>query len=238
MLLGLTTVAGAAWANNASLKIAVAANFRTTLAQLVALYQQHHSQEIEISSASTGVLFAQISRGAPFDLFLSADAVRAQMLAKQLNNGQRTHAYALGRLALWCPAGLKHFSPVELKRFAYANPKVAPYGAAAQQALARLPFFRQAKTIKANNVAQVLSYVETGNVDCGFVALSLLLTRQNSLNWQEIPSDWYTPVEQHLLIIKPDNSIAVHFAEFLLGSKGQQAIAKAGYYPGVRDESQ
>lgn len=231
----LAFIANSSVANSQSdtLKVAVAANFRTTLEQLIERYQQQSSQKIAISSASTGVLYAQISRGAPFDLFLSADKDRTQKLALTLANGQQSQPYANGRLALWCPAGLDDFVPKSLKRFAYANPKVAPYGIATDEVLKQLPSFKQAKSIKANNVAQVLKYVETGNVDCGFIALSLLLSWPSAENWQAIPSEWHAPVEQHLLIVRPENTAAVAFAEFLLGPEGQQVIAQAGYYPGV-----
>ena len=128
---------------HAEVKVAVAANFKPTLVTLIDEYTRMHPRaDIRVSSASTGVLYAQINRGAPFDIFLSADSDRPKQLEKSgLVEANTRKNYALGQLVLW----RKGFSSVNAEslntltgKLAIANPKLAPFGLAAKQAMQKL----------------------------------------------------------------------------------------------------
>ncbi|MDF2177019.1 molybdate ABC transporter substrate-binding protein [Aliiglaciecola sp. CAU 1673] len=126
------------------LQVAVASNFKNTLSELVVLFEQCHGQKVVLSSGASGKQYAQIRQGASFDAFFAADSERPKLL--ELNGHVVTNSrftYALGRLALWTkkpelmPLGYQSLE-AGYQRLAIANPKLAPYGQAAQQALVRL----------------------------------------------------------------------------------------------------
>ena len=125
------------------------------------------------------MLYAQISNGAPFDIFLSADSERAKKIenSKQGISGSR-FTYAQGQLAFWQPNTVIVDKQTLLSykgRIAIANPKLAPYGVAAKQALVHFHLWDKLSYIKGANVAQTYQFIDSGNIDAGFVAYSLLL---------------------------------------------------------------
>ncbi|WP_339769875.1 molybdate ABC transporter substrate-binding protein [uncultured Paraglaciecola sp.] len=228
---------------NAQVNVAVAANFRPTLELLVDAYKkQHPKADIHLSTASTGVLYAQIERGAPFDIFLSADSLRPKTLentGKVILGTRKT--YALGQLVLW----MKGRSSINARslsllsgKLAMANPKLAPFGLAAKQTLQKLGLFKQLRNqiVLGNSVAQVAQYVETGASQAGFVALSQVLSQHPSVtDYWLVPSDLYSPIEQQVIIIKQPsrdeqaNQQVMNFYRFILSAPGQDIIMKNGY---------
>jgi len=220
---------------HASLKIAVASNFKVTLEEIVSRYQLQYKQKILISSGSTGILYNQIRHGAPFDLFLSADSERAELIENSAIGikGSR-FTYAQGALAFWNP---KSNNPVEQSslvnyqgRVAIANPKLAPYGLAAKQALISLQMWSKLSYIKGNNVAQTYQFVDTGNIEAGFVAYSLLL-QNNASNYYLLPVESYEPILQQAVKLKASNKkeAAQHFIDFLQSQEIKRLIQSKGY---------
>lgn len=232
------------------IRLAVAANFKHTLEKLVKAYQvhrrnqeqvteQHAKSDIEftISSASSGVLYNQILRGAPFDLFFSADALRPEKLFSE-GVGEQQAVYALGKIVLWYPSGNKLNVIDALKqiqfagesgalKFAIANPKLAPYGEASEQILRRLQYSESFSRflVMGNNVSHVEQFVFTGAAQAGFIAASQVKANSNTII---VDSRLYDPIEQKMLLLKP-NKHAVAFFEFVQSRKGRQIVADNGY---------
>lgn len=239
-----TLFLGVSMLGNAQPKVsvAVAANFKPTLALLAQAYKQDHPLgNVVISSASSGVIFAQIQRGAPFDIFLSADSVRPKLLEQQgltLKGSRQT--YARGRLVLWTPSE-PHTTKDVLRalegKLAIANPQLAPFGLAAKVALQRLAYWQQVQQhlVMANNVQQVSQLIASGAAQMGFVALSQVLNVPEGQYWL-LPADYYPPITQQMVILArqpadpPGHRLAVRaFYDFILANQGQKIISKNGY---------
>ena len=164
-----------------ALRIAVAANFATTMERLSQAYAQQHGVSSQISSGSSGKHYAQIRQGAPFDLFFSADNMRTADLEKEGHGvaGSR-QVYALGRLVLWSndpniipEDGTALLASDQYRRLAMANPRVAPYGAAAEALLEGLKLkLPRGRVVIGQSLGQTLNFVTSGNAEIGFVALS------------------------------------------------------------------
>jgi molybdate transport system substrate-binding protein len=225
--------------NEKPLRIAVASNFAPTLKKLLARY---NAKQIKFPSpliipASSGTLFLQIKHGAAFDLFLSADRERPELLTEAhlvLIGSQQTYAY--GQLALW---SAKHeiaadpFTALKnnKQRLAIANPRIAPYGKAAKQVLENLQLWDSYKTrfIQGINIGQTFQQTRSQAVNLGIVSNSQLIL--NNLKGVIIPARLYQPIEQQLLILKRSQNIpqAQRFVTFLMSETSQQFIIDSGY---------
>lgn len=220
ILLSLAAISSAA-----DLRVAVAANFRQAFEDLLAIYPA----DAKPTYGSSGLLFAQIRNGAPFDLFLSADTERPRRLVEDgYAIAETVVVYARGRLVLVGSSAPSHqwFSG---KRIALANPLLAPYGRAADQVLSH--FDAKPQRITATNVSQAFHFSQSGAVDGGFVALSQVrqLGEDNHDFWI-VPADIYTPIEQELVVIKgPQSDNARALASFILSDQAQALIRGAGY---------
>lgn len=159
------------------LRVAVAANFANTLNTLIAAYPE--AVEFQLSLGASGALATQILQGAPFDLFFSADAERPQRLVDAGLAGPAT-TYAYGLLALWSPrltpATAAQLSHPSVRFVAIPDPRLAPYGLAAEAVLAELGLLHQLRLVRGQSVGQSLQHIASGAADLGFVALSQLRT--------------------------------------------------------------
>ena len=235
--LALLTTLVSPVANAANLRLAVAANFKPVITELAKEFEQQHDIKVLVSSASSGTLYNQISHGAPFDLFLSADAERPARLEQDdlIVPGSR-EPYAYGRLVLWSTSD----SPLNLKalkehkeRLAIANPALAPYGLAAQQTLEKMNLWQgyQGRLVQGANIQQTWQFVASGNVTLGLVAKSQVMDQPES-HLLEIPKDDYTPIRQELVLLKRSKQpLAKTFRDFLLSDTSQAYIARHGYRP-------
>lgn len=226
--------------NAEPVRVAVASNFLATLNVLVPLYEQQSGNRLVISSGSSGKLYAQIMHGAPYDVFLSADAYYPDKLVEQDKALEHTNiTYARGVLVLWArEASLinaKFLHQKEVKHIAIANPKTAPYGLAAQQALRNMDIFDRVKHkfVKGENVGQAFQFVASGNAQIGFVALSQVLNPNNTFHQQywQIPLQYYEPIEQQAVVIKrkKDQAAAKQFMNFLMSAEARRIIKEFGY---------
>ena len=171
--------------------VAVAANFAEVAQDLADRFGLESKHEIQLSVGSTGKLYAQIVNGAPFHALLAADDWRPRRLVERgaaVDGSQFT--YALGRLALWsrqsepnAPSVRDQLEGSELRAVAIANPKLAPYGLAAQRALEGLGLWESLRTriVRAENVGQAFAMVASGSAELGFVALSSVLSERNEI---------------------------------------------------------
>jgi molybdate transport system substrate-binding protein len=165
--------------------VAVAANFVAAFQEIARSFEAKSGITIEATYASTGQLYAQIMSGAPYDLFLSADQEKPDLLHRA-GRADAPFIYATGQVVLWtirqdlCSTGnwREVMAKSGLKKIAVANPKTAPYGAAAIDALKKTRLLEgvQDKLVFAQNIAQAFQYAATGSVDAGFSALSATLS--------------------------------------------------------------
>ncbi len=220
-----------------SLNLAVAANFKRPLEQLVAQFDPERQHAIAISSASTGVLYTQIRQGAPFDLFLAADRARPERLEQEgpgIANSRFT--YAIGQLALWQPQGHpESLADLFDAPVAIANPRTAPYGLAAQQALTAIGRWQPERQVQGSNIAQTFQFIHSGNAPQGLVARAQLVQQSIPTDqWVQLGPELYQPIEQQLIRLRrsADNPLADAFINFLHSAEARQLIEQSGYTPG------
>ncbi|AOV17783.1 molybdate ABC transporter substrate-binding protein [Acidihalobacter aeolianus] len=238
-LLGLATPDAFA---DAPLHIAVAANFTAPIKLIAADFKQQTGKTVLPSFGATGMLYAQIRNGAPFALFLSADSRRPRLLAEQglaVPSSRRT--YAIGRLVLWSPHagrfgdGGKVLRTGQFARLSIAEPKAAPYGAAAQQVLEHMGLWHslQPRIVRGQSLTQAYQYVASGNAQLGFVALSqiaLLPPARKGSQWL-VPQSFYKPIEQQVVLLKraANDPTAKAFYAYLKSPKVEKIIRRYGY---------
>jgi molybdate transport system substrate-binding protein len=220
-------------------KVAVAANFAPTLERLAEDFTAQTGHRVVVSSASTGKHFAQIRNGAAFDVFLAADAERPARLERLgLGVTGSRFTYAQGRLVLWVPGAPPLDEPSHylaeggFERLAIANPRLAPYGAAARQVLERWGLWEglRGRLVSGENVAQALQFVATGNAQAGLVALAQVLLLSPDLRdaYRLIPAELHAPIEQQALLLRP-GAPAEAFLGYLRGERAAAQILQAGY---------
>jgi molybdate transport system substrate-binding protein len=225
-------------ASAAVVHAAVAANFTATMKKIALRYERDTGNKLLLSFGSTGSLYAQISNGAPYDVFLAADSRRPKLLeAGGMAVPGSRFSYAVGRLVLWSPrAGVvdskgRVLAHGDFTRLAIANPRTAPYGAAARQVLQHLKLWAtlQPRIVRGENIAQAYQFVATGNAQLGFVALSQAIGRGGS-RW-DIPQAMYTPIRQQAVLLKrgADNPAARALMAYLKGKPARSIIHSYGY---------
>lgn len=217
------------------LRIAVSANFFPVLNEITPLFEQETQQKVELISGATGILYQQIVHGAPFDIFLSADAERPQRLISQdIAFKDSLHTYAVGQLALFSSntdiASLNVLSNIT-EKFTMPNPYTAPYGKAAKQVLTNLTLWDslEKKRITANNVNQSFQQVISGAVSLGFVANSQLKINQRA--GFLLPQNLYDPIKQQAVILKRTQQLklATTFINYLTSANIQKQLIRYGY---------
>jgi molybdate transport system substrate-binding protein len=222
-----------------SLLVAAAADLSPVLAELTPVFEKESGLTLKTNIGSTGQLTQQIAAGAPVDLFLAASTSAIDQLAQEnvLVPGT-SQIYATGRLVMWTrpgsklsPKTLQDLTSPEVHRISIANPDHAPYGQAAKQALqsAGLWDTLQPKLVPAENVLQAFQFAGTGNVDVGFVALSLVATVKGT--YVLVPDTLHKPINQELAVIASSThqDEAKRFIAFLTGSKGREIMKKYGF---------
>ena len=222
--------------------VAVAANFAGPMARIGEAFTAGTGHVLKVSTASTGKFYTQIVGGAPFEVFLAADDQTPQRLLAENHAVAGTRfTYAIGKLVLWSARpGLVDGQGAVLAsdRFRYlavANPKTAPYGAAAHQVLkARgLAEALAPRLVTGESIAQAYQFVATGNAEIGFVALSQVALPGKSATgsmWR-VPQDLYTEIRQDAVLLKAgaSNPAALALLEFLKGETARQIIRDHGY---------
>ena len=209
--------------------VAVATNFANVAKVLADDFEAKTGLHITIASGSTGQLYAQIVNGAPYDVFLAADQERPEKLeAAGLGEGRFT--YARGHIILWSPTGAAHENILregDFKHLAIANPALAPYGRAAQEALQSLGLWErvQSKIVMGQNIGQAYALIASGNAEIGFVDNSHLLEMGG--HWA-VPPNLYSPILQDAVLLNP-TPVARTFMSYLTSDAARAIIADAGY---------
>lgn len=229
-----------------SLSVAVAANAMPAMEEIKELFRAHTGIELSLVSGSSGKFSAQIREGAPFDLFLSADADYPRKLHTD-GFADEPRLYARGRLILWSTKegidlakGIAGLSDRSVRKVAIADPKVAPYGRAAREAIKKAGVLAEVgpKLVYGESIGQTNSFIATGAADAGLTARSTAFAQQTSRlgRWVDVATDLHAPIEQTLVVLKhgreKNPEATSRLVEFLLSAEAGKVWARFGYETG------
>jgi molybdate transport system substrate-binding protein len=238
----LATLLFASAAQAAEVKVAVAANFAQTLKDIAVEFEKDTGHKISISQGASGKFYAQISNGAPFEVFLSADDETPTKLVREgkaVAGSQFT--YAIGRLVLWSPDATlvdQEASVLKSEKFrhlAIANGKVAPYGMAAVQTMQKLGLLTklEPRVVQGESIAQAFQFVSSGNAQLGFVALSQVWENgqlKSGSAWI-VPEAMHEPLHQDAVLLNPGKEVpaANSLLNYLKSDKARKIMERYGY---------
>lgn len=222
--------------------VAVASNFKAPMEKISAQFSEKTGHKLLISFGATGKFYTQIKNDAPFDVLLSADQEHpAKLVQYNLALKETQFTYGIGKLVLWCPDSKIVDSKGEVllkgsyKHLAIANPKLAPYGVAAQETLSKLGLWEkgQSRLVFGENITQTHQFVASGNANLGFVAYSQLIIPKQAIkgSFWLVPQEMYSPLKQDaILLTKAKNKIAAkEFLAFLKSESAKTIIKEYGY---------
>lgn len=231
-----------AGARAGQVQVAVAANFTAPMQRIAAEFEKDSGHKAVLAFGSTGKFYAQITNGAPFDLLLSADDETPLRLEQENKTVPGTrYTYAIGKLVLWSPQegvvvdGGQVLHKGAFRHIAIANPKTAPYGAAAVATLKKLGVYEalQGRFVQGENIAQTHQFVSTGNAQLGFIALSQVVKdgRIASGSGWLVPPQMHDPIRQDAVLLNRgrDNEAARALAAYLKTPKARDIIRSFGY---------
>ncbi len=223
-------------------KAAVAANFTEAAKEIGALFEKATGDKAVFSFGATGQLYTQITQEAPFEVFLSADQkTPKKAIAEGFAIGQSLFTYATGKVVLFSKnkdlvQGEETLKEGKFAKIAIANPETAPYGAASVEVMEKLGVYDSLapKIVQGNNIAQAYQFVETGNAELGFVALSQVINKDEGSRWV-VPDNLYATIAQDAVLLKQGegNPAAKAFLTFLKGPQARAVKEKYGYGVGA-----
>ena len=223
----------------AEVQVAVAANFTEPAKVIAERFKARTGHTATLNFGSSGQFFAQIANGAPFGVFLSADAERPQKAeADRLAVAGSRFTYATGRLVLFSRTerlvdgrGVI-LTTSRFEKLAIADPKTAPYGVAAVETLRKLGAYDRlaSKLVIGSSITQAFQFVDTGAAELGFVALSQVINEPGGSRWV-VPQTLHTPIDQQAVLLKTGagNPAATAFLQFLKGNEAKAIIRRYGY---------
>ena len=225
-------------AEAAQTHVAVAANFTEPAKEIAELFKQKTGHEAVLIFGASGAFYTQITHGAPFEVFLSADAERPKMA---VDNGYAVpdslFTYAIGRLVLWSRVidvtnGEAALKAGNFLKLSIANPVAAPYGTAAVETMKALGVYDalQPKIVQGNSIAQAFQFVDTRNAEVGFVALAQIYGVTDGTRW-EVPLKLHAPIFQDAVLLKTgaNSEASKAFLAFLKSPEARAIITKFGY---------
>ena len=242
VLTGLVFAVSSLATQAAEVQVAVAANFTAPMQKIAAEFEKDTGHKALLAFGATGKFYAQIKNGAPFEVFLAADDKTPAKLEAEGDAvpGSR-FTYAIGTLVLWSaqPGYVDDQGAVlkkdQFQHLAMANPKTAPYGAAAVAVLTKLGLLNaiEPKFVTGENITQTYQFIETGNAELGFVALSQVMMdgKLTSGSAWIVPANLHEPIRQDavLLVGGKDQPAAKALLEYLKGAKAVAIIKSYGY---------
>lgn len=231
-----------ATAHAGSITIAAAADLKFAMEEIVAQFHRDQpGHKIEVVYGSSGKFQTQIQRGAPYDLYFSADIAFPIHLAKAGFAGSQVVPYAIGRLVLWSldpdtsKLSFAKLADPAIKRIAIANPKHAPYGKRAVEALRAAGVYEmvEPKLVYGENIAHAAQFVQTRNAQVGIIALAIALNPELSGKgaYRLIPDSLHKPLEQGFIVTKraTGNKLAKDFAAYMGGKSARAVMTKYGF---------
>ena len=239
LIASLSGVASSVHADEIS--VAVAANFTAPMQQIAAAFERETGHKVQAAYGATGKFYAQIKNGAPFEVLLSADdETPARLIKENAAQAGSQFTYAIGKLVLWsAKSAIVDGAGAVLKNggfdhLAIANPKLAPYGAAAVEVMKGLGVYEsiQPKIVTGESIAQTHQFISTGNALLGFVALSQVLKdgKMDGSAWI-VPAKLYAPIRQDAVILERGKGkpAAVALMQYLKSDKAKAVIQSFGY---------
>jgi molybdate transport system substrate-binding protein len=236
----------AATAQAGEITIAAAADLNFAFKEIVAGFEKKTGNTVKLSLGSSGNFFAQLSNGAPFDLFFSADIGYPKKLGEAgLAEPGTLYMYAVGRIVVWVPKGspidvgalgMKALQHPSVKKIAIANPKHAPYGRAAVAAMEHFKVHDAVKDklVLGENISQTAQFIQTGGADIGIIALSLAVApamKETGTYW-EVPLDAYPKLEQGAVVLKAAKDLkpARAFLDYIKSPEGTAVFKRYGFF--------
>ena len=222
--------------------VAAAANLRYVLEEIKTAYlKQNPKAKVNLTFGASGTLVQQIQNGASFDFFMAADnEFPLKLKEKGLTTGPMS-TYAFGKLAIYSTSldvdklGLEALKSPSVKKIAIANPETAPYGERSVELLKSQKLYDglKSKIVFGENISQTAQFAFTGNVEIGFIALSLALApdMDKKGSYYIVPQPLYKPIEQACILIKTPvlNTVAAKFKKFVLSAATKAIWEKWGY---------
>jgi molybdate transport system substrate-binding protein len=228
------------WAGEVS--VAVASNFVAPMERIAALFQKESGHTLKVSPGASGKLYAQIKKGAPFDVFLSADEELSKRLMQEgFAAGGTRFVYATGRLVLWsAQPGFVDDKGLVLNRgnfnlLAIANPVNSPYGVAAKETLTKLTMWNamQRKLDKGDDVIETYRFAASERTELAFVPLSQVMRdgKVSAGSWWLVPPEMHNPIRQSAVLLSgaKDPAAAKSFLAFLKSEKAEKVMRSFGY---------
>jgi molybdate transport system substrate-binding protein len=227
------------------ISIAAASDLNFAFKEMIAEFEKKTGHSVKLSLGSSGNFFAQISNGAPFDLFFSADIGYPRKLEEAgLAEPGTIYRYAIGRIVLWVPKGspidigslgIKALQHPSVNKVAIANPKHAPYGRASVAAMEHYKVYEAVKNklVLGENITQTAQFVQAGGADIGIIALSLALApamKETGTFW-EVPLETYPRLEQGAVALKTakDLKTARAFLDYIKSPDGTAVFRRYGF---------
>ncbi len=217
---------------------AVAANFTKVATELAAKFEAATGNEVKLSFGATGALYTQITQAAPFDVFLSADDKRTKTAINDgLGVDGTEFTYAVGKVVLYSPTldvsdGAAVLKAGAFRHIAIADPKTAPYGAAAMAVLDKLGLTDAVtpKIVTGENITQTQQFIDSGSAELGFVSLSQVVGKPATQVWLA-PAEDYPAIKQNAVLLKAGeaNAAARAFLDYLKSDEAIAVIKAAGY---------
>lgn len=227
-------------------RVAAASDLQFALEEVAdAMAEKHPEIELAVSYGSSGTFFQQLTNGAPFDVYLSADLSYPQQLAEAgLADPGDVFEYAVGRLVVWATnsspvdptVGLSALTTPEAKRVAIGDPAHAPYGAAAVAAMKTAGIYEEVKDkfVLGESISQAAEFARTGNAQVGVIALSLAMAPEmaDEGRWSEVPLDSFPELRQGGVVLgsAADPAAARTFRDFLISDEGRAILKSYGFY--------
>lgn len=222
--------------------IAAAADLKFALDEIVAGFKKERpSDEVDVVYGSSGKFHTQIQQDAPYDIYFSADIELPRELARNGYAASEVRPYAVGRIVLWSTSldatkmTLANLDDPKITRIAIANPKHAPYGKRAEEALRASGLWDkiEPKLVYGENIAHTAQFVQTGNAQVGVIALSLALGPElaSKGGYWLIPDKLHAPLEQGFVITKRAvaNPLAKRFAQYMGSKSARATMTKFGF---------
>lgn len=242
LLLAACTLFLAATAHAEKITVAAAADLKFAMDEIVTLYRAANpGDEVGVVYGSSGKFHTQIQQGAPYDVFFSADIGFPRELVTVGLAASEVKPYAFGRIVLWSASldatkmTLSNLTDPKITRIAIANPKHAPYGKRAEEALKTAGVWDKVepKLVYGENIAQTAQYVQTGNAQVGIIALSLAINPELATKggYGLIPENLHQPLEQGYVITKraAGNPLAKRFADYMATKPARAVMTKYGF---------
>ena len=242
LLFVISSLVLATTAHAEKITVAAAADLKYAMDEIVTGFNKSHSgDDVQVVYGSSGKFHTQIQQGAPYDLFFSADIGFPRELSKQGQAASEVKPYAVGRIVLWSAEidatklTLANLTDPKFNKIAIANPKHAPYGKRAEEALRSAGLWDkvQPKLVFGENISQTAQYVMSGNAQVGIIALSLVLNPELSKKggYYLIPDTMHNPLEQGFVITKlgANKPLAKKFADHMGSKQARAVMMKYGF---------